>query len=469
MTQKTRKRPRRTRRTPDAQAAEAKKRPYVRDAAGEGASGRFGAPATIALMVALALFVGFVVGLTVYLIMRLSGWLTALIWEGLGGRLGLAVFPLLACTVGGIVIGAWTLVTGTEIDDLEVVLGRFRRTGSYRLENPPATAVSFLLPLAFGGSVGFEAGITGIIVAACCWVRDKLKMAGLRFAGIADLTVAASVSAIFGSPLAGLAAGYESESDETLATELGSVDDYDMRREAKVALYLAATIGALGGIVLLNFLFGSSEGMPRFEQIGARGTGYLWALVALVAAWVLLLVFHAAKGLASHVSDLLSRREFGAFVRPAACGVILGAVALALPFVLFPGEEQCTELSEVWQGLPWGYLVVTGIVKAAMTPMCIHMGWKGGDLFPCIFAGVAVGFGLAAVTGADPMLMVTVTATAFLSGVTGKPTLALGILALCFPLRGILWMGLAALIGAGLPVWHPFEKKGAGTGAKTAA
>jgi hypothetical protein len=67
------------------------------------------------------------------------------------------------------------------------------------------------------------------------------------------------------------------------------------------------------------------------------------------------------------------------------------------------------------------------------------------------------------------MLMVTVTATAFLSGVTGKPTLALGILALCFPLRGILWMGLAALIGAGLPVWHPFEKKGAGTGAKTAA
>jgi H+/Cl- antiporter ClcA len=224
-------------------------------------------------------------------------------------------------------------------------------------------------------------------------------------------------------------------------------------------LYFAAAIGAFGGIVLLNQLFGSGEGMPRFETIEARGTEYLWAIVALLAAWVLLLIFHGAKGLASRASDLLMGHSLGTFLRPVACGIVLGAVALPLPLVLFPGEEQCTELIETWQGLSWGYLLATGVLKAILTPMCIRMGWKGGDLFPCIFAGVSVGFGLAALTGADPMLMVTVTTTAFLAGVTGKPMLVLGILAICFPLRGILWIGLAALVGTSLPVWHPFAKR----------
>jgi uncharacterized membrane protein YfbV (UPF0208 family) len=50
------------------------------------------------------------------------------------------------------------------------------------------------------------------------------------------------------------------------------------------------------------------------------------------------------------------------------------------------------------------------------------------------------------------MLMVCVTTTAFLAGVTGKPVLTLAILALVFPLRGILWMGLAAVLGSIAPL-----------------
>ena len=97
-------------------------------------------------------------------------------------------------------------------------------------------------------------------------------------------------------------------------------------------------------------------------------------------------------------------------------------------------------------------LLGTGVLKAAITPMCLNMGWIGGDLFPSIFSGVAAGYGLAAITGADPILMVTVTTTAFLAGVVRKPLLVLGILFLCFPADGILWMGIAAVIGSSLPV-----------------
>ncbi|MDO4405008.1 MAG: chloride channel protein [Atopobiaceae bacterium] len=405
-----------------------------------------------AAMTALALFTGFVVGFVIYLILNLSGWLTALIWERLAGRLGIPIFSLLACTVGGIVIGLWTYFSHNSIDDLDTVLGEFSQTGSYRLENPAATAVSFLLPLMFGGSVGFEAGLTGIICAGCCWVRDKLKLAGLRAANIMDVTVSASLSAIFRAPLAGLVAGYESEGNDALSTELGHVDDYNMRREVKLVLYLAAAIGSLGGIVAFTSLFGGSSGMPRFDPIAARGVELLWAIPCLCAAYLLLLVFYATEHACALVSKRIGEGAKATICKPIAAGMVLGTIALILPLVLFPGEEQSHELMRSWTSMGTLVLLATGILKAFVTPLCIGMGWKGGDLFPCIFAGVSTGYGLAAITGADPMLMVTITTTAFLAGVTRKPVLALGILMLCFPVSGVLWMGLAALAGAALPL-----------------
>ena len=414
------------------------------------------------MMIVLALLVGFAVGFAVYLLMNLSGWLTKLIWEGIGERFHIPAFSLIACSLGGLIIGLWTHFSHNSIDELEVVMARFKQTGSYRLENPAATSVSFLLPLAFGGPVGFEAGLTGIITAACCWVRDKLKAAGLRVADITDVTIAASLSAIFHAPLAGLVAGYETSGDQTLTTEVGHVDDYNLRRGVKIVLYLAAALGAFGGIAAFSALFGAAAGMPRFDHIGAQGDEFAWSLLGLAAAYLLLLVFRASELGAERLARIIDFSPWGTVVKPLVAGVALGIVALALPLVLFPGEEQCDVLMETWLGTPALVLLATAVCKALATPFCIQMGWKGGDLFPCIFAGVACGYGLAAITGADPMLMVTVTTAAYLAGVTENPALAIGILILCFPLDGILVLVLSALVGAFLPVPKVLRKpKGA--------
>lgn len=94
-------------------------------------------------------------------------------------------------------------------ESLEVVMASFKRTGSYRIEHLGKSVVSFLLPLAFGGSVGPEAGLTGLITAGCCWIRNTLKRAGLRAGAIADVTIPASPRAPSrrcASPWAGAAA-----------------------------------------------------------------------------------------------------------------------------------------------------------------------------------------------------------------------------------------------------------------------
>lgn len=414
-------------------------RPYVGDT-GRKSRGAADKATTVFGMVLLALIVGLVIGFAVFFVMNLSTWLTNLLW-GFSGSF--PFFPLVACTIGGTVIGLWTWWSHDSVKPLSDVMAQFKKTGSYRVNGVWKPVVSFLLPLVFGGSIGFEAGLTGLITAGCCWIRDQLKRAGLRLGALSHVTIAASLSAIFGTPLAGIAAQAEDELN---------IDDYDMRPRTKVVLYMAAAFGAFGGIRLFTMLFGPSSGLPRFEHIAASGSDFLWVLPCLALAYAMAFLFHASEYAFDMVDAQMSERPGGVIVKPILAGLAMGAVACALPYVLFPGEVQCEELMESWPTWTAFALLATGVLKALITPMCIKMGWVGGDLFPSIFAGVAAGYGLAMISGADPMLMVTVTTSAYLAGVLRKPLVAIGILFLCFPADGIIWMGVAAVIGATIPM-----------------
>ena len=427
-------------------------RPYIRDVSRESQGALDVATVTIG-MVALALAVGFAVGLAVFCVMNLSTWLTALLWDGVGGALSAPWFPLAACTLGGAVIGLWTWWSNDRVRPLEDVMAEFKATGSYRVNGAAKPVVSFLLPLVFGGSVGFEAGLTGLIAAGCCWIRDRLKAAGLRAGAVADVTIAASMAAIFGTPLAGIVAGAESSpGDVADKLEKPDVNDYNMRRGAKAVLYTAAAFGAFGGIALSSHLVGAPSGLPRFDAVTASYAELLWAVPCMAVAYVMSLLYHGSARLSKFASSRLGDGLPGVVGAPVIAGAIMGACACALPYVLFPGEAQSEELMATWTTWTATVLVATGFAKAVITPMCLNMGWMGGSFFPSIFAGVAAGYGLAALTGADPMLMVTVTATAYLAGVVRKPLLVLAILFLCFPVEGVVWMGIAAVVGAALPV-----------------
>ena len=427
-------------------------RPFIRDVSREPEGAVDAATMTVG-MVLLALATGFAVGLAVFAVMNLSTWLTALLWNGAAGDMPTPWFPLAICTLGGAVISVWTWWSHDAVKPLEEVMAEFKATGSYKTDGAWKPVVTFLLPLVFGGSVGFEAGLTGLIAAGCCWIRDKLKAAGLRAGAVANVTIAASIAAIFGTPLAGIVAGAESApADGRDVLEEPDVSNYNMRRGAKIVLYTASAFGAFGGIALFSDVFGATGGLPRFGTIAAAPAELLWAVPCIVVAYVMTLLYHGSARLFRDVSARLGDGPAGVIGRPVMAGVIMGAVACALPLVLFPGEVQSEHLMESWTAMGAFALIATGLLKAVVTPLCLNMGWIGGNFFPSIFAGVAAGYGLAAITGADPMLMVTVTVTAFLAGVTRKPLLTLAVLFLCFPVNGLLWMGLAALAGAALPI-----------------
>lgn len=419
-------------------------KPYVGDygAPIEGA-GRVAAASVS--MVVLACLVGFVVGVVVWGALSLSNLLVQLLWHDLPAALPFDVpwLPLIVCPLGGLAIGLWTRAFHNAPASLETVMGEVRATGGYRLRGLGSSIVSFLLPLTFGGSIGPEAGLTGIIAAACTWIGNTLKRAGLKVKAVADLTLPATLSAVFGAPLLGIVINAEDQSGAP------SPDDYTFRRPAKLLLYTAAAFGAFGGVAFVGALVGESAGLPRFDSIDAQGFAWLWTVPLALVGWALGLLFHA------------SNRAFGSMARrfkpesllpPLIVGVALGAMAVALPGVLFSGERQCHTIMGEWTTVSALALLATGVLKVVATPLCLNFGWRGGNFFPCIFAGVSCGYGIAALSGIDPMLCVTVVTTALVACMTRKPLLTLALLILCFPIDGILASGVAALVGSALPV-----------------
>lgn len=434
------------------------RRPYVRDATPDARSA-LATPQTPVAMALLSLVTGLAVGLVAWGALTLADWLIELVWGVVGGRgaspaLGAACvprwFPLPACVLGGLVVGLWTRRTRVVPESLEVVMATFKRTGSYRIEHLGKSVVSFLLPLAFGGSVGPEAGLTGLITAGCCWIRDTLKRAGLRAGAIADVTIPASLSAIFGAPFAGLLADAEGDGGE--GAPAPDVDAYEIRRPVKAVLYLVAALGALVGVRLLSALVGGSSGLPRFGASEAGLADLAWFLPCAAVGYALALVSRLSQRAFSALSRRAGDGPAALVAKPVVAGAVLGAVAVFLPDVLFSGQGSTNALIRDWAVAAPSLMIATGLAKSALTQMCIALGWRGGHFFPDIFAGAACGMGLAAIAGLDPTFAAAVATTTFVAATTKRPLLTIGILLLCFPASGILWSCAAAALAYVLPM-----------------
>lgn len=408
-------------------------------------AGRGGFTWKLALAV-LSVAIGFTAALAIRVVMFLVTACERLLWETLPQAVGLPSAALVICTLGGLCIGLWTKRFGGAPQPLSSVVASVREHGGYRVRSVPASVIGFALPLVFGGAVGPEAGLAGLVATACSWVSDRLKRAGLRARALADVGVAAVLAAVFAAPLAGVVAG---DRCRLTADDAPDPRQFTFRRGAKIVLYTLAVLGAFAGLRLFAFATGAQMGLPRFDAVHLSWQDVPWACLLAAAGYALVIVYRGATVAAAWLSRKMGERPV---LKATLCGAVLGALGLFLPNVLFSGEEQISVLMSTWSALPAWVLIATGVCKAVATPLCLNFGWHGGHFFPCIFIGVTCGYGIAALTGADAVFCVVVTCGVFVAGVVRKPLLVVGLLLLCFPLEGIAWMVAAAYLGAYVPL-----------------
>lgn len=375
-----------------------------------------------------ALLAGVVVGAGCLATLKVVDLLQEAVWDGLAEALPQplgTVAPVLLCTLGGVLVGMATNHAGFSLDTLGVVVGHCRTEGGYRVKNWPWALVLFALPIAFGGAVGPEAGVSGFTAAL-----GTMAMHGMRRSGVAVARNASSHP---------LAAAWKALSPAA------SDEGRRYARGPRILLWAVAAVGFVIGALVVSRLFGPGAGFPRFDGIDYLGldANALWAFLALPLGWVLARLAELAGKAAK-----LACGRMKTVPKAVLCGVVLGLVAMALPEVLFSGQSGTRDLLNSWQTMGAGVLLATCVAKLALTQLCEETGWVGGEFFPLIFCGVAAGYAVAAITGGNPMLAVALSTGALVGAATRKWLLTTCVLALCFPPVSLPVVALAAFLGA---------------------
>ena len=374
------------------------------------------------------------------------------------GPFGFLPYPFFVCLLGGLLIGLYEKITGTKTDDLNQVMAKVKQDGRYPYDNLGKLSLAALLPLLFGGSIGPEAGLTGVIAGLCSWVGDRMRRFGAEFRELTLLGTQAALTALFTAPvfgfvapLAGSADGQGANDDESASDEI----TIKLPKAQKTVVYGIAIAGGLGTYLLLGQLMGGGMGMPRFEAAQVGNLELVWliplALVGTVCGWLYFVSEHASEALSHAIGERPVVKAMLAGLALAICGTVL-------PYTMFAGETQADVLMETYLTIPAGVLIATGLVKAMLTPALINLGWRGGHFFPVIFSGVSLGYGLAILTGADPVFCVVVCTASTMGAVMRQPVMVVGLLLMCFPLKGIVCMIIAAVIAAGIPLPKPLRK-----------
>ena len=391
-----------------------------------------------ALFLLSVILTGAIAGSLVWLILFVMNSGLDFIWNQMSSCFG-TLYPVVMCIIGGVVIGLFARRYGQYPEDLRAVMSRVKRDGGYGYDKLGRISVAAVLPLVFGGSVGPEAGLTGVIAGLCSWVSDRMRRFGSDLRELTEAGVTATMSALFGAPLYGFAEGMSGRPSEA----------HEMSKWMRAAVYIVAIAGALGALLLLNRFMGGGMPLPHYEWDSVEAEELLWfvpmMLVGAMAGWL----FCVLDASLHHVSGRMGRMPV---IKPVIAGAALGIIGVILPFTMFSGEAQAEELDAVWTGMGALVLLATGFVKIAVTAMCVNMGWRGGHFFPVIFAGISIGYGMSLLTGTDPVFCLCVVTAALVGGVMRKPVMAVLLLFLCFPLLAAIPMLIAAFVGSRIPL-----------------
>ncbi len=129
------------------------------------------------------------------------------------GPFGFLPYPFFVCLLGGLLIGLYEKTTGTKTDDLNQVMAKVKQDGRYPYDNLGKLSIAALLPLLFGGSIGPEAGLTGVIAGLCSWVGDRMRRFGAEFRELTLLGTQAALTALFTAPVFGFVAPLAGSTD----------------------------------------------------------------------------------------------------------------------------------------------------------------------------------------------------------------------------------------------------------------
>lgn len=393
----------------------------------------------LGILMLYSIIVGGTVGLLTWSFLAVTSLTTHFLWVSLPKTFSVQNWTILVCLVGGVSVGLCQKYFGNYPRIMQDVLAEFKETKRIDYKSLYKSTLTALCVLSFGASLGPEAALVGIIGGLSTWAGDTIKSlvkkkSVLNESGdvIIEYSIEAKIGMIFRSPIFGSNTFFEGKKDSKLVKII------------KTLIYLTTTAAGFGVFIFLSEIDNRTFPIPDFGSAIVVGKNEIIAIIPLILLGVLFAILYEFFGDILH--KVLKPLENYKIIKAVIGGLVLGLIGTILPQTLFSGAHQLVELAAEWTDMSICLLLIIGIVKLFITEFCLVTGWRGGHIFPLIFTGASIGYGIALLFPIDPVTSITILTTSLTSGVLKKPIVVILLLIIIFPIKLIIPMILAAYI-----------------------
>jgi H+/Cl- antiporter ClcA len=321
-----------------------------------------------------------------------------LVWEQarLASGLDPRLFTFIVCTVGGLLVGLLVKLFGDHNAIFAELMQEFGKTGRFDYRHAPGIVVTSLVSLISGASLGPEAPLADACGGLGTLAGDKLKLDERETRTLGYSGLSSMLAAFITNPFAGALLSLESAQGGMTGAQVYFWGLFPSLLASAVATVIfVALTGAF-----FNTLYSFPAYIPNLKDL------LLAVPFSLVGSLAGLLFMFALKSLRKVIQPLNKHLVLRGLVG----GLGMGIIGALLPLTLFSGEEQTLELIHQASTIGFWMLIVLALSKLLATSLLLVTGWKGGYIFPIMFAGVALGMAGHLLFPATPVA-VTVAAT----------------------------------------------------------
>src|SRR5512139_1331957 len=330
-------------------------------------------------LMALVALMGIVSALVTFVFMEFVNGSIAWIWEEAALALGMdpRLFTLLVCTLGGLLVGLLVNYFGDHNAIFSELMREFGKTGRFDYRHAPGIVITSFVSLIAGAALGPESALADTCGGIGTGIADKLKLdeKETRTMGFGGLS--AMLGAFVTNPFGGALLSLESAQ--------GGMTGLTIYFWGLFPSLLAAAVGTTVFVALTGSFFDTLYAFPAYTP---QVADLLWAvpfsLIGGLAGLIFMFVFQRLRQLMLPLKNhLVLRSVIG--------GLGMGIIGALLPLTRLSGEEGATELIKQAATIGFGMLILLVICKLLATSLLLATGWKGGYIFPVMFAGVALG------------------------------------------------------------------------------
>jgi H+/Cl- antiporter ClcA len=345
-------------------------------------------PKSYLRLMALVAGLGIVCAVVTFAFIALVNQGTRLIWEQAAEALGAEgsfqidprLFTILVCSIGGLIVGLLVKLFGDHNAIFAELMLEFGKTGRFDYRHAPGIVVTAFVSLISGASLGPEAPLADACGGLGTLAGDKLKLDDQETRTMGYSGVSGMLASFISNPFGGALLGLESAQ--------GGVTGKQAYFWVLFPSLLASAVSTVVFVLLSGTFF---ETLYQFPSYTPRVIDLFYAApLGLIGGAVGMLFMLSLQRL----QRLFQVMKEHVVVRGLIGGLGMGIIGALLPLTLFSGESETADLITHAAEIGVGMLIVLGFAKLFATSLLLATGWKGGYIFPIMFASAALGLAL---------------------------------------------------------------------------